>query len=220
MIASVLTLSREDCKTLKIKDAYSIHRVVYDLFPDVRNEEEKHSSTPSGILFADQGGDFHSRRVLILSNREPRLPELGQISSKEVLPTFLVHDHYGFQVRMNPTKRDKTTGKTVAVRGDKNINQSDQQALKEWFLDSQRQASWGFMVVPESLQIQDVGVQRFEKVSGKTVTHCTATFKGRLEVSDRVSFIRSFEEGLGRAKAFGFGLLQIVPLQNGIKIKS
>ena len=34
MIASVLRLSRSDCKVLKITmHAYSIHRVVYELFP-------------------------------------------------------------------------------------------------------------------------------------------------------------------------------------------
>jgi CRISPR system Cascade subunit CasE len=33
MIASVLRLSRSDCKALRVTDPYSIHRVVYSLFP-------------------------------------------------------------------------------------------------------------------------------------------------------------------------------------------
>ncbi|MPN58153.1 hypothetical protein SDC9_205854 [bioreactor metagenome] len=38
------------------------------------------------------------------------------------------------------------------------------------------------------------------------------TFTGVLEVVDRKSFIKSFCEGIGRGKAFGFGLLQLLPL--------
>ncbi|NOU14960.1 MAG: hypothetical protein HOO92_13515, partial [Methylococcaceae bacterium] len=41
MHASVLRLSRSDVKALKITDAYSLHRVVYDLFDDVRSEQQK-----------------------------------------------------------------------------------------------------------------------------------------------------------------------------------
>ena len=44
------------------------------------------------------------------------------------------------------------------------------------------------------------------------ITHGAATFLGKLNVMDRVKFIKSFKEGIGRAKGFGFGLLQIVPL--------
>ena len=43
MIASALHLSRSDVKALKITDAYSLHRVVYDLFDDIRTETEKKS---------------------------------------------------------------------------------------------------------------------------------------------------------------------------------
>jgi CRISPR system Cascade subunit CasE len=41
MFASVLHLSRADVKSLKITDAYSLHRVVYDLFDDICSESEK-----------------------------------------------------------------------------------------------------------------------------------------------------------------------------------
>jgi CRISPR system Cascade subunit CasE len=108
---------------------------------------------------------------------------------------------YGFEVRLNPTKRDKATGKTVAVRGKEN--------LLAWFI--QKTPTLGFTVEPESLTVRDIGIQSFER-DGTTVLHGTATFLGKLAVTDRKLFIASFEKGIGRAKAFGFGLLQIVPL--------
>lgn len=64
MIASVLKLNRADCKALKITDAYSIHRVVYELFPGESRD----------FLFADKGGDFKSRQILILSEHSPEAP--------------------------------------------------------------------------------------------------------------------------------------------------
>jgi CRISPR system Cascade subunit CasE len=39
---------------------------------------------------------------------------------------------------------------------------------------------------------------------------------GELEIVDRSLFIKSFQQGIGRGRAFGFGLLQIAPLKVSI----
>jgi CRISPR system Cascade subunit CasE len=186
-------LSRSDCKALKITDAYSIHRVVYGLFPgDARD-----------FLFVDKGGDFNSRQILILSGRSPETPHHGEIESKRIPEGFLEHEHYGFETTINPTKRDQQTGKTVAIRGREN--------LLPWFL--KKAPSLGFEIQADSLEIRHAGVQTFDLGEGKIVTHNSALFVGKLKVTDRKKFQESFRKGIGRAKAFGFGLLQIVPLQ-------
>ncbi|MDR3139117.1 MAG: type I-E CRISPR-associated protein Cas6/Cse3/CasE [Treponema sp.] len=195
MIASILTLSRPDCKILKITDPYSIHRVIYSLFP---KPEDKNRD----FLFADKGGNFNERRILILSKRSPLQPEHGIIESKEIPESFLSWDLYGFEIRLNPVKREKTGGKILPIRGREN--------LLEWFCS--KSESWGFTTGRESLQIQSSGIQTFEKQDG-LVTQNMATFIGRLKVSDRPRFIKSFEEGIGRGKSFGFGLLEILPLR-------
>ena len=76
LIASVLKLDRAAVKALRITDPYSLHRVVYGLYPDVRDAGGKAGHTPSGILHADQGGDFHSRNILLLADRIPFLGKL------------------------------------------------------------------------------------------------------------------------------------------------
>ena len=204
MIASVLKLTRADIKALGIKDAYSLHRVVYSLYEDIRTETEKNASVPSGILYADKGGDVYHRKILMLSNRSPRNPEHGAIESKLIPDGFLQYDHYGFDVTINPTKRDKNSGKLVAVRG--------REAITQWFIEKAPK-SWGFAVKLESFQIQNMGVKIFEK-NGHTVTQGSASLKGELAVTDRNRFIQSFCRGVGRGSAFGFGLIQIVPLSN------
>ncbi len=204
MIASVLRLSRADCKALRITDPYSIHRVVYDLFEDIRSEEDKQAGKPSGILYADKGGDFQLRQILVLSDREPRTPAHGELQSKTIPPDFLQHDCYGFEVIVNPTRRDNASRKLIPVRG--------RDEVADWFME-RSEKSWGFRADPEKLQVQHLGVQRFEK-SGQTLTHGSATLKGVLAVTHRERFERSFRQGIGRGRAFGFGLLQIVPLAN------
>jgi CRISPR system Cascade subunit CasE len=194
MVASVLKLSRSDCKALKITDAYSIHRVVYDLFPgDTRD-----------FLFADKGGDFLSRQILILSERSPEIPNYGEIQSKQIPEGFLENDHYGFEVTLNPTKRDKKTGKIIAILGRENLYQ--------WFL--KKAPLLGFEIHADNLEIRHTGVQTFDLGDGKIVTHNSASFVGKLKVTDREKFKDSFQKGIGRAKGFGFGLFQIIPLQN------
>ncbi len=195
MIASRLKLSRKDTKKLGIRDVYSIHKVIYSLFPAVEGQNRD-------FLYADKGGDFHFHQILILSKREPILPEFGMIESKIIPEKFLSYDHYGFEIRLNPTKRDKNTTKIIAIRG--------KEELLNWF--TEKAPAFGFNVVKENLQVQNIGVQRFEK-NGVTVTQGEATFIGKLVVCNRKSFIQSFKEGIGRAKSFGFGLLQIIPLQ-------
>lgn len=205
--ASLLLLSREDIKMLKVKDAYSLHKVVYGLFEDVRSEAEKAAGKSSGILYADKGGDFHTRQILLLSNRKPhQTPQFGQVKTNPILSSFVNHDEYAFEITINPVKRDNASGKIIAVRG--------REEIQKWFMHRASDA-YGFKVNPSSIQTEQISVQMFEK-SGQTVTHGSATIKGQLIVTDRALFVKSFKQGLGRGKSFGFGLLQIVPLQAAI----
>lgn len=201
--ASVLRLSRSDIKTLEIKDAYSLHKQVYGLFDDIRSDADKANSESSGILWADKGGDFQSRQILMLSTRKPhQTPQFGEVESRIIKPDFVAHERYGFEVTLNPSKRNKQTGKIEAIRKREDI------AL--WAIERAHK-SWGFEIHPDHLQVQINPVLQFEK-GGKTITHSSAHLKGELKVTDRAVFIQSFLQGIGRGKTFGFGLLQIVPL--------
>ncbi len=202
--ASVLRLNRTDVKVLNIRDAYSVHRVVYGLFENVRNDTQSRSSVPSGISFVDKGGDFNFRQILIISNRRPhQTPQFGVVETKPIHSDFLKYDRYGFEVTINPSKRDSKTGKVVPVKG--------RDEIVSWFT-TRAVSSWGFSVIPDKLQIERIGVQTFSNKDGKTVTHGSATFRGALEVVARDKFLQSFIQGIGRGRAFGFGLLQIIPL--------
>lgn len=217
--ASVLLLSREDIKMLKIKDAYALHKAVYGLFEDVRSEADKAAGKSSGILYADKGGEFNTRQILMLSNRKPhQTPQFGQVNTSPIFASFVNHAEYAFEITINPVKRDNASGKIIAIRG--------REEIQQWFMQRASEA-YGFKVNPISIQIVQMSVQTFEKSIEKTpekalgkpvktVTHGSATIKGQLIVTNRALFVNSFTQGLGRGKSFGFGLLQIVPLQAAI----
>jgi CRISPR system Cascade subunit CasE len=205
--ASVLRLTRRDTRILGIKDAYSLHKVVYGLFDDIRDDHEKQGSHPSGILFVDKGGvSTHTgtvRQVLLLSTRAPhQTPQFGLVETRPIHEDFLAYDHYAFTVTINPGKRDRESGKVQPVKG--------REAVAAWFAD-RSQNSWGFAVDVETLLVENVFVQTFEKEE-HSVTHGGAVLKGSLTVTDPIRFKKSFIQGIGRGRAFGFGLLQIVPL--------
>lgn len=208
MIASVLRLERRDIQALRITDLYSLHRVVYSLYPDERSDAKKATSETSGILYADQGGDIRGRNILLLANRQPNPcidGRWGSVESRSIPTHFLDKDLYRFQVTINPTRRNNVSRKLVPVKG--------REEIAAWFTD-RATASWGFQINSRHLQVDHVQVQHFKDKHQHPVTLAQAQVQGVLKVADRERFIRSFQQGIGRGRAFGCGLLQIVPLDS------
>lgn len=206
MIASVLNLDRRAVKALRITDPYSLHRVVYSLYPDQRSETEKTRSRTSGILYADQGGDHRGRKILMLADRTPAEKvegQYGEVQCKPLPENFLDHSHYRFKVIVNPTRRDSASRKLVAMRG--------REAIADWFIE-RAENSWGFSVDRTRLQVDRVDVLQFNDKQQRRVTICQAHVQGLLSVNDPRQFKASFTQGIGRARAYGCGLLQIVPV--------
>lgn len=206
LFASALHLDRRAVKALKITDAYSLHRVVYSLFPDVRTPEEKRGHTQSGIVYADQGGYFHGRKVLVVSDRMPNASVdgvHGEVVSKTISEAFLHHQTYRFKVQVNPVRKDKQSGKRIAVKG--------RQDIAQWFIERAAK-SWGFEVHPQYLQIDSIEVQQFNDKHGRKITLGKAHIQGQLRVTNAQQFHHSFKHGIGKGRAFGCGLLQIVPI--------
>lgn len=206
MIASVLHLDRRAVKALRITDAYSLHRVVYSLYDDIRDAEQKQASAASGILYADQGGDIRGRKILMLANREPLGAvddQYGEVLSKPIPDNFLKYEQYRFNVIVNPTRRDSASRKLMAVRGREDVAQ--------WFADRAK-ASWGFEVAPQHLQVDKINVLQFKDKQQRQVTIGQAHIQGQLRITDKDQFAQSFTQGIGRARAYGCGLLQIVPV--------
>ena len=183
MFASRYRLSPHDAKALRISDTYSLHRVVYGLFDDVRGGDREKGS---GILFADMGGDKYGRHLLILSDRQPREPEYGA---------------YRFEIVINPVKRDSRSKKRMPLRS--------REEVARWFLE--KASAWGFEVQESSFQVAEINADVFWKGEQK-VTLGKARVTGTLTVVDKERFTQSVCRGIGHGKAFGCGLLQVAPI--------
>lgn len=110
-----------------------------------------------------------------------------------------------------------------------------------WLLDEERQKRCGFRVcekpadrrlLPDGtthqkrphpgdryeVSVQDVRSLAFDKSRGaagrrdKPVAVVTVTFEGRLEVTDPDALRRTLTQGIGRARAYGCGLLTLAPV--------
>ena len=193
-----LSLDPKALRESDIRDDYSIHKLVYSCFPLSAGEK------PARPLYADLGAAVPGRRtLLILSEREPEPPEYVASSATVVSEAFLGFPEYRFEVDLNPTRRDRTDGKRRAVTG--------QLDLLQWFIA--HAPKWGFEADSRFLEVFSRPTRRFDKAESKCIFN-HAFYRGRLRVTDRQLFRRSFFAGLGHGKAFGFGLLRLVPCRS------
>ncbi|ASU77288.1 type I-E CRISPR-associated protein Cas6/Cse3/CasE [Actinopolyspora erythraea] len=88
---------------------------------------------------------------------------------------------------------------------------------KQWLLD--RTTRLGFQLVTSDsaseaepdLTIVERGTRRFNRQGSDLVTISTATFEGQLEVAEPMALRHALTFGIGRAKAYGCGLLTLAP---------
>ncbi|TKD34326.1 type I-E CRISPR-associated protein Cas6/Cse3/CasE [Azotobacter chroococcum] len=142
----------------------------------------------------------------MLANREPAScldGKYGEVCSKPIPAGFLKHQRYRFKVLVNPTRRTSASGKLLPVKG--------REAIGQWFCE-RSESSWGFRVDAERLQVERIEVLCFADKHRNPVTIAQAHVQGQLVVTDRSRFRLAFSQGIGRARTFGCGLLQIVPL--------
>ena len=206
LIASVLHLDRAAIKALRITDPYSLHRVVYSLYQDTRATRTEPGQESSGILYADQGGDFNGRRILMLADRSPADcidGQYGKVQQKPIPAGFLDHATYRFKVIVNPVYRDNASRKLIPARG--------RAAIEQWFCE-RAPKNWGFEPELPQLEVGSVQVLQFRDKHKQLITLAQAELQGILTVTQPDDFQRGFIQGIGRGKAFGCGLLQIVPI--------
>lgn len=118
----------------------------------------------------------------------------GPIGMRDLLGGLQVGDRMRFRLHGNPTR--KSLGKNVALTS---------QADKVQWLKRKAQAH-GFDI--ETMQISQSGLIFGRKQDAK-MTFNSALFEGTLTVRDAVEFEKALIGGIGRAKAFGFGMLSI-----------
>ncbi len=209
-----IELDTDLLKRLEILDSYDWHQRLWDCFP----------SAP------DQKRDFLTRidllegaiRAWLLSERKPLRPEWcpsDAFVAKEISPGFLSHKHYAFDLRANPTKVliqrspdgspiRKSNGKRTLGKRIPLVSPDD---LKTWI--DRKAAESGFRISEaRPLEIGPM-VEHHFRAKGNRGYHGGVQFRGVLEVTEPAKFAQAHLKGVGTAKAFGFGLLLLSPVQ-------
>jgi CRISPR system Cascade subunit CasE len=128
---------------------------------------------------------------------------------KSIPESYFTRRQYAFQLCANPTKKvTKISADGQPTKNGKRVPLRVREEVVSWI--SRKGEQGGFAVNEETLRTFSRGREYFEK-RGKRGLHSAVEFQGVLNVTDPVKFHETFTQGIGPAKAFGFGLLVIAP---------
>lgn len=192
MYLTKVTLDVNAIKKFGLSDAYKIHGFAYSCL-NMKPKEER-------LLYVEKNAARGCKQLLLLSQSVPEIREGVVAVTTEVTDNFLSEKQYRFEVLMNPVRKNASTGKREPVIG--------QLPLLEWFKEHSKK--WGFELDIETLEARTLPSLVLSR-DGRECRFHRVKFSGRLEVVDEDAFKAAFKAGLGHAKAFGFGLLQLMP---------
>ncbi len=190
---------------LRIRDAYDWHQRVWECFPG------RDGSRRDFLTRLDQRkGAF---RLLIVSPIESTKPDWcppGAWRTKPIPDGYFTHCRYAFQLCANPTKKVTKLGADGSpTKNGRRVPLHIREELIGWI--GRKGEQGGFTVDMDSLRTFPRGREYFEKQDTHGL-HSAVEFQGALRVTDPRKFRETFNRGIGSAKAFGFGLLAVIPL--------
>jgi CRISPR system Cascade subunit CasE len=207
-LTQILLPYEDAIRLLHIRDSYDWHQRIWQAFGG------RETQSRDFIIRVDQKEEAF--RVLILSQSPPSKPDwcpTDCFGTKLIPEDFFTRSAYRFSLLANPTKKlrvdladgsRKKNGRRVPL-----VQRAD---LEAWIL--RKAQAGGFVINPDSLRILPRGREFFHKDSTSRGTHTAVEFQGELTVADPVQFRLTVAAGIGSAKAFGFGLLVVAPLNS------
>lgn len=209
-----------------IWDSYSWHKKLWECFPNGPGAKRDFLTRIDALE-----GSF---RVWLLAKRKPARPvwcPSEDFELNEVVPSFLSHRYYAFDLRANPVKtivRRGPNGETLYKangkrKSGKRVPIVESEELRAWLIrkskarckdkNTGKDVPGGFQIVEgRPLEISAMVESHFRK-KGQVAFHGGVQFRGVLEVTDKERFAETYQNGIGVAKGFGFGLLLLAPVK-------
>lgn len=216
-----LNPTRRDTRRL-VASPQAMHAVVMGSCPLGASADE------GRVLWRLDADVSHDLELFVVSPSQPDFTGLLEQAGWPTLATWDMTPYLPFldRLRTGQQWRFRLTAnpvRSVAVVGERGrVSPHVTVAHQEgWFLS--RAQSWGFGVPAStegsrSVRVGDrhtAGFSRAEPASGGTrrsrVAITTADFRGHLEIEDVDLFRHSLVHGMGRAKAYGCGLMTLAP---------
>lgn len=203
------TFNRRKTKDLMHLGAY--HSWVEDSFPD-----EKDNKIRSRKLWRI---DVLSKKMylILVSENKPNLTLLekygveGSAQTKDYdnfLSNIKNGDLMRFRVTLNPViSESQGSGKRGKIKPC-----YDEKSQIKFLLD--RSSINGFSVDIDSLLLKEKGTSILKKHGFGQINFLKIVFEGILTVEDEDVFRKLLVTGLGKHKAYGFGLMTVIPIEN------
>ena len=143
------------------------------------------------------------RGDLAILEEQLRADKIQTASMDAFLAGLEAGQRWHFRLRANPTHSERRPGERRGkVYG---VKLADQQG---WLL--RHAPAWGIQVDADDFLILERTSLRFRKHGkGKPVRIDTVTYEGALEIADAQALRAAIADGVGRAKAYGCGLLTL-----------
>jgi CRISPR system Cascade subunit CasE len=213
MSAAFLTKVEIDHETAYyagLRDSYAWHKKVWEMFPGRDDQTRDFLTRLDGI-----DGGF---RLLVVSATQPAKPNWcpePAWHSKPLPESFLEHSGFRFSLIANPTRKLRSesnpkNGRRVPIthREDREVEGKMQPGLLSWL--SRKGEQHGFSFEEATVRTIPKPRQWFLK-KGAAGVHSATEFVGILTVTDPAQFRAAVAQGVGSAKAFGFGMLCLSP---------
>ncbi len=200
---------------------YQLHKTLAKAFPDPESEQHR---ARHGILFRIEQATSEGAPVLVQSATEPSwdlLPQgyaLRVDGPKAFDPTLAEGQHLSFRFVANPTVRKTPPGKKNGRRVplSHRVRQHDgDRTYFDWLGDQAERCGFAVLDVRDApfrlaprRRKKDSERQNYEK---SRIPHFGVRFDGVLTVTDPEVLKKAVRQGIGPAKAFGFGLLSLAP---------
>ncbi len=209
-------------------DSQALHAWVLKLFPEVAAPDGAVGARKEfGVLHRMEAGRGEQLDLLVQSREKPdvsKLPE-GFLRAEEgaastapldglvacVQPGAILR----FRLRANPTRRiDTKSAPDGSKRNGKRVPLRDPALRAAWI--TRKLAEAGFTLKADEdglpwLREREDGLQRGTRQAAK-ITHEGVVFDGVVSVVDPERARAALADGIGPAKAYGFGLLSLAPL--------
>lgn len=197
------TNNRQKLQDLTHLGAY--HNWVEQSFPEeIANQERRRH-----LWRIDKVNGHHY--LLVLSQDKPDLKKLEHYGIPQTAQTkeytqFIDRLHEGdilrFKLTANPSYR--SNGRIYP-----HVTVTQQ---KQWFQD--RVTKWGFSVTYNNQPTFDITHRDYAKLyHEREIKLSRCTFEGILKITDLAQFKHTLTHGVGREKAYGMGLLTVIPMK-------
>ena len=209
----------DDSNRRKLKDLTNLaayHGWVEKSFPDEEKSQFRH------LWRIDQ---LKSKRYLLLVS--PKKPIVKNLERYGVPGTAQIvdYDHYVNSLKEGQIMRFRLTANPVTRHGGKVIKAAMPEDKKNGETMRDRLKDWLFKrMVPNGFEItrSDFDMYNVDMVSQKTVAlyhkGCKpinlkqVTYEGILKITDLDKFKAALKQGIGREKAYGMGLITVIPI--------